>query len=109
MAGRMRAAQLEPGMVVSSLGRAAQQFSDERVAAVERIPGFTAKRRLRFASGRSPTWRNGLQASGSESGYPSPLLQVSAWPTEASRCELVSRWSWRAYHLREALPRVPDC
>ena len=52
MAGRMRAANVAPGMVVSSLGRAAQQFSDERVAAVERIPGFTAKRRLRFASGR---------------------------------------------------------
>jgi len=39
-------------MVVSSLSRAAQQFSHERVEAVERIPGFTTKRRLLFASGR---------------------------------------------------------
>jgi hypothetical protein len=52
MAGRMHATRLEPGMVVSSLGHAAQSFSHERVAAIERIPGFTAKRRLRFASGR---------------------------------------------------------
>ena len=52
MAGRMRAALLEPGMVVSSMGRAEQRFSHERVAAIDRIPGFTEKRRLRFASGR---------------------------------------------------------
>lgn len=52
MAGRMPARRVELGMVVSSLNRATQQFSNERVVAIERIAGFTAKRRLRFASGR---------------------------------------------------------
>jgi hypothetical protein len=40
-------------MVVSSLRRAHQPFSHERVIAIERIPGFTVKYRLRFASGRA--------------------------------------------------------
>jgi Domain of unknown function (DUF3883)/EVE domain len=54
MAIRLHVRDVEPGMVVSSLPRAKERFSDERVVAIERmIPEFTVKRRLRFASGRA--------------------------------------------------------